>query len=325
MLLNFVCTINAHLHEQEYPPRVLMHSCSHPWSGPWHSSYSWQRGFLKTVIKLIWANLHEACGEACFLHRAIGDEFNPEAVGSWLDVLGHLVSAECPDQRCRWALSVSNLQEVVNAIIVILDLKRLELESDLKILRHSEALSWNISSQSLAIWFNPIVTKVSKHISADIWILISPDSSWLARYTPCWADSPRGSLETPVVLTPCPNHLRKQPDEWYRNVTCYLNFHKKCLTSYWAVKPRWSGLWMLVLYVMSILLPETLFSGWSNMRRLLKKFWDLSQLHFQFSSDSIAEERYSILSWIHNNLFIGGVFPTCGYDGGRGPRATDLC
>ena len=146
--------------------------------------------FRTLVIKLIWANLHEACGESCFLHRAIGDEFNPEAVWCWLDVLGHLVSAECPDQRSRRTLAVSNLQEVVNAIIVILDLKRLELESDLKILRHSEALSWNISSQSPAIWFNPIVTKVSKQYRLT-------SESWYPQTVP---DSPDTLLVGLIVL-----------------------------------------------------------------------------------------------------------------------------
>ena len=102
-----------------------------------------------SITEETWANLHKTCGESRFLYRAVRDKLDPEAVGGGLDILGHLVSAECPDQRRRRALAVSDLQEVVNAIIVILNLKRLELKSNLEIFRHSEALSWNIRSQSL--------------------------------------------------------------------------------------------------------------------------------------------------------------------------------
>lgn len=36
---NYGRSMTIYLQEQLYPPRVLIHSCSQPWSGEWHSSY----------------------------------------------------------------------------------------------------------------------------------------------------------------------------------------------------------------------------------------------------------------------------------------------
>merc|ERR1719430_2620240 len=42
-LLSSECNSYPILQEQLYPPRVLIHSCSQPWSGEWHSSYSFMK------------------------------------------------------------------------------------------------------------------------------------------------------------------------------------------------------------------------------------------------------------------------------------------
>ena len=89
----------TNLHEQLYPPRVLIHSCSHPWSGEWHSSYLGIQIFARAPFKSAVNSLfHEAGGEASLLDGAVGDKLDPETVRRRLDVFWHLVATEGSNQ-----------------------------------------------------------------------------------------------------------------------------------------------------------------------------------------------------------------------------------
>ena len=93
----------TNLHEQLYPPRVLIHSCSHPWSGEWHSSYLGIQIFARAPFKSDNSLFHEAGGETGLLDGAVGDKLDPETVRRRLDVFWHLVATEGSNQistRC---------------------------------------------------------------------------------------------------------------------------------------------------------------------------------------------------------------------------------
>merc|ERR1719234_2228713 len=55
---------------------------------------------------------------------------------SALDVFGHLVAAERPNQFSTRCLSISDFQVVVDTVIMVLYLKGLKLEGNLKVFRH---------------------------------------------------------------------------------------------------------------------------------------------------------------------------------------------
>ena len=76
---------------------------------------------------------HEAGGEARLLHGSVRHELDPKAVGGGLDVLRHLVAAECSQQRSVGVFPVPDLQEVVDAVVVVLDLERLKLQRHLEL------------------------------------------------------------------------------------------------------------------------------------------------------------------------------------------------
>ena len=67
--------------------------------------------------------LHEASRESGLLDRAVRHELDPETVGRGFDVFRHLVAAVGPEQRRVGAVPVSDLEEVVDAIVVILNLE----------------------------------------------------------------------------------------------------------------------------------------------------------------------------------------------------------
>merc|ERR1719370_195314 len=79
---------------------------------------------------------HEAGRESGLLDRAVGDKLDPEAVRRRLDVLRHLVPTEGPNKVSTRCVSISDFQVVVDTIIMVLYLEGLELECNLKVLRH---------------------------------------------------------------------------------------------------------------------------------------------------------------------------------------------
>ena len=72
--------------------------------------------------------LHEAGRESGLLHAAVADEFDVEFVGFAFDVVGDRVTAEFADERGSFVVTVSDLQVVVDAAVVVLDFEGLEFE-----------------------------------------------------------------------------------------------------------------------------------------------------------------------------------------------------
>lgn len=83
--------------------------------------------------------VHKDCRKAGLLHGIVRDELDPHLVAARLDVLGDVIAAKDADERARRLLSVAYLEVIVNAIVVILDLERLELERHLVIGRNGDA------------------------------------------------------------------------------------------------------------------------------------------------------------------------------------------
>lgn len=72
---------------------------------------------------LVWApTFEEIDGEAGFVDGAVGDEFHPELVGGALDVVRLVVATVAADQAAGLAAAVPDLQVVVGAAVVALDL-----------------------------------------------------------------------------------------------------------------------------------------------------------------------------------------------------------
>ena len=78
------------------------------------------------VFLKFYTNLHEAGRESSLLDRPIRDKLDPEAVRRGLNILGHLVSTICSDERSSRVVAISDLKKVVNTVVMILNLKRLE-------------------------------------------------------------------------------------------------------------------------------------------------------------------------------------------------------
>lgn len=64
----------------------------------------------------------EVCCESCFINSPVRHEFHPQSVGGGADIFGFIIAAESTDQRADIGQAVSNLQVVVCAVIVPLDL-----------------------------------------------------------------------------------------------------------------------------------------------------------------------------------------------------------
>ncbi len=72
---------------------------------------------------LLWRlTLHECGCESCLLDGPVRYELDVELVAGGLDVLGHLVAAVRADQGRVGAAAVANLDVVVHAAVVVLDL-----------------------------------------------------------------------------------------------------------------------------------------------------------------------------------------------------------
>ena len=67
--------------------------------------------------------LHKTRRESRLLDASVRDELDPETVGRGLDVFRHLVATVGPEQRRVGAVPVSDLQEVVDAVVVVLNLE----------------------------------------------------------------------------------------------------------------------------------------------------------------------------------------------------------
>ena len=67
--------------------------------------------------------LHETGGESCLLDRPVRHELDPETVGGGFDVFRHLVTAVSPEQRRAGTVPVSDLQEIVDAVVMVLNLE----------------------------------------------------------------------------------------------------------------------------------------------------------------------------------------------------------
>ena len=66
--------------------------------------------------------LHEGGREAGLLDGGVGDEADVEVVGGGLEVGGHLVAAELTEEGGVGGGAVADLDEVVDAVVVVLDL-----------------------------------------------------------------------------------------------------------------------------------------------------------------------------------------------------------
>ena len=75
---------------------------------------------------------HEGRGETGLLDGSVRDELDVELAGGGLDVLRHLVAAVSADEGGLRVGAVPYLDVVVDAVVVVLDLKGLELERHLE-------------------------------------------------------------------------------------------------------------------------------------------------------------------------------------------------
>ena len=118
-----------------------------------------QRIWYLFQIKLYDSNLHKTCGKSSLLDRTIRNKLDPKTVGRGFDVLGHLVSAKCPNERSSNTSAISYLQKVVNTVIMVFNFKRLELEGNLEIIWHPR-----ISSNLNTFHFN-----FNKYSNLKLW------------------------------------------------------------------------------------------------------------------------------------------------------------
>lgn len=82
--------------------------------------------------------VHEDGGKAGLLDGIVGNKLDPHLVSSGLDVLWYVVAAIDTNEWASRVMTVPDLQIVVDAVVVVLDLKRLELESHLVIGWHRD-------------------------------------------------------------------------------------------------------------------------------------------------------------------------------------------
>jgi hypothetical protein len=82
------------------------------------------------------STVHEDGRKAGLLHRVVRHELDPHLVAGRFDVLRNGVAAVDADQRAVGLVTVANFQIIVDAIIVILDFKRLKLERHLVVYGH---------------------------------------------------------------------------------------------------------------------------------------------------------------------------------------------
>ena len=75
---------------------------------------------------------HEGRSKTGLLHGPVRDELDIELAGGGLDVLRHLVAAVSADEGGLRVGAVPYLDVVVDAVVVVLDLKGLELERHLE-------------------------------------------------------------------------------------------------------------------------------------------------------------------------------------------------
>ena len=87
-----------------------------------------------TTISCVWSTTNQQLfsgitfdkggGESGFLHGTIWDELDAEFIGWGADVLGNLVAAVFTDERRVVLVSVTHLQVIIHAIVVVLHLKQ---------------------------------------------------------------------------------------------------------------------------------------------------------------------------------------------------------
>ena len=67
--------------------------------------------------------LHKAGREPGLLDRSVRHELYPQTVCRGFDVFRHLVTAVSPEQRRAGTIPVSDLQEIVDAVVMVLNLE----------------------------------------------------------------------------------------------------------------------------------------------------------------------------------------------------------
>ena len=87
---------------------------------------------------LNWYTIHKYGGESCFLNGIIGHEFDPHFITAGFDIIRDGVAAIDADQWTGGFVSIAYFQVVIDTIVMVFDLERLELESHLKIGWHCD-------------------------------------------------------------------------------------------------------------------------------------------------------------------------------------------
>ena len=67
--------------------------------------------------------LHKTGRESRLLDASVRHELDPETVGRGLDVFRHLVATVRPQERGVGGVPVPNLEEIVHAVVVVLNLE----------------------------------------------------------------------------------------------------------------------------------------------------------------------------------------------------------
>lgn len=81
---------------------------------------------------------HKNGRKSGLLDGVVRHEFDPHFVAGRLDVLGNRIAAVDADLGTVGLVTVADLQVVVHAVVVVLDLERLELERHLEVGGHRD-------------------------------------------------------------------------------------------------------------------------------------------------------------------------------------------
>ncbi len=75
--------------------------------------------------------VHENSGKAGLLNGIIWNKFDPHFVATWFDILWDIVATIDTDKRTSGLVSVTDFQEIVDAVIVVFNFKGLKFECHL--------------------------------------------------------------------------------------------------------------------------------------------------------------------------------------------------
>lgn len=89
---------------------------------------------IQTFIHL----LDESGGKASFVHWTIRHKFHVNMITTRPNIVGNFVATILSDQWAVWLEAVSNFQVIINTVVVILNLKRLKFERNLKTFRNRD-------------------------------------------------------------------------------------------------------------------------------------------------------------------------------------------